>query len=217
MQADKEIRKEKEIKRKFQTGFFFPFPPLLSNISVISPQTRLWMHFHVPHTNQTAEISKLPSQAPNKGFKMRTGYGTAQLNLPLLQLHDPPPPHPGDAYVLLWPCRMRLDAQGKSSWWTSGHQDLGQLPHSLLRCHVDTLWRALWKTHARPVRALRAPVGLTDLDQHHQQPHFSPALWHQSLPELCRKSPAFLTVLWSCLLDGLQRNVSPGWTLGYAW
>lgn len=99
MQADKEIRKEKEIKRKFSDRFFFPFPPLLSNISVISPQTGLWMHFHVPHTNQTAEISKLPSQAPNKGFKIRTGYGTAQLNLPLLQLYDPPPPHPG-AYVL---------------------------------------------------------------------------------------------------------------------
>lgn len=100
IQADKEIREEKEKKKIVQAAFFFPFPPPLSNINVLSPQTHLWMHFHVPPTNQRAEISKLQSQAPNKGFKRRTAHGTSRFNLPLLQLHNLPPPHLGDPCVL---------------------------------------------------------------------------------------------------------------------
>lgn len=146
--------------------FFFPSP--LSNINVLSPQTHLKRQVHVPHTDQMTEIRKLQSQAANQGFKMRTGHGISCFNLLLLQLHDPPLRCLGDAYVLKWMGRGKVDAHGKSSWWAAGCKELGGFPHSCLRSHVDTFYS--WKTHAHPVRALWVLRGLTG----HNQPHLGP-------------------------------------------
>lgn len=77
---DKERKREKNPKLFRQLGFFYSFPPPLSNHSALSPQTHVNA---LPRaSNPAAEISQLQSQAPNKGFKMRAGHGTSPFNFP---------------------------------------------------------------------------------------------------------------------------------------